>query len=336
MNNIDIKYAKNWSEEEIILYLQNDNMSILTLVNADACKNIKIIKIFNFIELIKKFVKCQNQKDYKVDYNSIMRLYDYYNFYDPSLQIILNKKLVILFFENLKNINNITEKIGIISGGYSELNLVAIGFILCILHNINVYIAYDYGVNNIDLILNIKDILNNNKFNIVIGGMENCISHVVAVLTDNPIICVPSSVSYDKENSSLLSLFNNKTNGMIIFNINNIYGACLFSTKLFLQINKYVIEFNLKFDELCNIDQSHIDYLLNQDLIIMEDKIGVTTNLLCGILKKYNHEIPVIGFTNNIITAKIMLSGCMQYGVIMNTEINIESLRNRIKKLIIN
>lgn len=374
--NYTLNYAENWNENDIVDVLSTiSGNNILTRVSKEKFDKIniraKILQI-DMVKAIMKHITSPHQEFTLSEY-----IY-YYHIYDEKLNLIFHNNVIIQLCDNLnkmihrsKDVKKFNEnRIGIISGGISEINLVVTAFILLVLQNNNVVAKIDYGV---DKIMGTYELIQNdlkiNKINIVTGGMENAISHIIADATDNLIICVPSSCSYGygKNKAPLLSLFECKNKGMLIYNIDNMFGACNFVNQIMSNmliinsasclnigivslkdkikipyglwngVNKKI---NVNWHEyestafiMTNLKES-FDYISNNNIIIVYDDSGICTNIISGLLRNFNHNVPIIGVATTLEKTKIMLNGCVPYAVILENDENIIKLCARMTKFI--
>lgn len=324
--NYTLNYTEDWSINDIKIILSNPlGNNILTKVKPDPeLSNITIR--YNFINLIKDYIKFIDSLIIEADILFSLPL-PQTHLYDSSIGIIFHFNVVKQFIKKFTNIikthKTFNKRIGIISAGTSDLPLVAIGCVLLILGDLNVIPYYDYGVDSIVRTKSILNELKSNKLNIVIAGMENALSHIISNNVNKPIICVPSSCGYGygKGESAILSLLQ-ANSGMIIFNNDNIYGACVLAEQM---IGIKNVTFVKSFD-LSNICEFSV---AENNMVIVDDELGVTTNIIAGIIKNNKLFVPVIGLANNN-TVKIMLNGCVPYGVVMNNKININKLISKL------
>lgn len=345
MSLLSIRYAEFWTLENISEELTKTNYLILTKINeklGEKILNMPNIRRINLISIV-DFHMSKN-----ISNNEFIEKYNDSDVYDQNLNIILNKYAINHFFKNMININHYknhnNNKIGILAGGISDMKLLVLGFIICTINNIPTYLKTNLGINNIENILSNTHEIKNNKLNIVIAGMENSLTHLIANITNTPILCVPSSCSYGygNQNSSMLSLLNSKKLGVIIFNTDNIYGASIYANNLInykkQYINKFIYSTIYEKDDgiqLKNILYSSEKYfdteLKTNDLIFVREKTGSFANFITSIIKQNNSIIPVIGLSSNNNIHKVVLSGCLQYGVAIDDTENIKKILEKFK-----
>ena len=353
MSLLSIRYAEFWTLENISEELTKTNYSILTKINeklGEKILNMPNIKKINLISIV-DFHMSKN-----ISNNELIEKYNGSDVYDQNLNIILNKYAINHFFKNMININHYKndnnhddDRIGILAGGISDMKLLVLGFIICTINNIPTYLKTNLGINNIENILSNAHEIKNNKLNIVIAGMENSLTHLIANITNTLILCVPSSCSYGygNQNSSMLSLLNSKKIGVIIFNTDNIYGASIYANNLINYKKKYfpynysyMFRYSTIYEKDDGIQLKNILYsskkyfdteLERYDLIFVREKTGSFANFITSIIKQNNSIIPVIGLSSNNNIHKVILSGCLQYGVAIDDAENIKKILEKFK-----
>jgi len=156
--------------------------------------------------------------------------------YDETLSVIFSKSMTNKIIDALCNNKVVLKrngKIGVISAGMSEVDIVTLGYIYLTVLGYDAYPRVDLGVDNLR---KTKTILAKiNEFDIIIAtaGMEAVLPIILGSITYKPIVAVPSSVSfgYGSEGyAGIQSIMNSSAPGIGIFNIGNIYGACAFSS----------------------------------------------------------------------------------------------------------
>ena len=155
--------------------------------------------------------------------------------YDETLSVIFSKSMTNKIIDALCNnkVEKRNGKIGVISAGMSEVDIVTLGYIYLTVLGYDAYPRVDLGVDNLR---KTKTILAKiNEFDIIIAtaGMEAVLPIILGSITYKPIVAVPSSVSfgYGSEGyAGIQSIMNSSAPGIGIFNIGNIYGACAFSS----------------------------------------------------------------------------------------------------------
>jgi hypothetical protein len=147
--------------------------------------------------------------------------------------------------------NNIS--IGIYSAGLAEIDIVTMGYIYMNLLGYNVDARIDIGVNRIYKTRNIIEEVNNNDIIITTAGMEAILPTVLSNICYKPVIAVPSSISYGLGSNGLASAHSIKLSnapGIAMFNIGNIYGACVFANCISHYLINRPINSNTKLSNL--------------------------------------------------------------------------------------
>lgn len=321
---LKINYAEKWSSKKIIKILNNPNKNnILTRIDLEKIKNLngmvelKKIDICGIVNLISKYkFNDTNSKilDKIIIYLDLLNEYKDYHIYEETLNLILHKNSYNIFINNLKNyVKRITnnsfydkEIIGIISAGFSELDLVSIGFILLLINDQTPLPRIDYGINNILKTQSIFEEINKNSANIVTAGMEGILPTIIGSISFKPLIVVPSNVSYGigkNGKAAMLSILNSQVPGMAIFNITNIYGACIFTTHIIKTIQSLKLK-NTK--EINFVDSKLNKFIINNKLrnnfaIEQHDKLE---NIY------YESKIAIIYDNDNCLNIAYQLANC--------------------------
>lgn len=99
---------------------------------------------------------------------------------------------------------------------------------------LKVYKFYDVGIAGIHRIKEPVEFIKNNEVDsvIVIAGMEGALPSVIAALIDLPVIAVPTSIGYGVNLSGITTLFSMLQScpaGVAVMNIDNGFGAAVFS-----------------------------------------------------------------------------------------------------------
>ncbi|MGE5699746.1 MAG: nickel pincer cofactor biosynthesis protein LarB [Deltaproteobacteria bacterium] len=92
---------------------------------------------------------------------------------------------------------------------------------------------FDVGVAGIHRLLMQKEALLSARVLVVVAGMEGALASVVGGLTDKPVIAVPTSVGYGASFggvSALLGMLNSCSPTVAVVNIDNGFGAGVFSS----------------------------------------------------------------------------------------------------------
>jgi len=98
---------------------------------------------------------------------------------------------------------------------------------------------FDVGVAGLHRLLDHHGQLRDAEVIIVVAGMEGALASVVGGLVSQPVIAVPTSVGYGASFggvAALLSMLNSCSNGVVVVNIDNGFGAGYFAAMLCRQI----------------------------------------------------------------------------------------------------
>ncbi len=117
-------------------------------------------------------------------------------------------------------------KIGIITGGTSDIGVAEESRLMCESMNCKCITRYDVGVAGIQRIFPVlKEMINHDvDCIIVVAGMEGALATLVSTLVDIPIIGVPTSIGYgygEKGIAALASMLQSCSLGLSVVNIDN-------------------------------------------------------------------------------------------------------------------
>ena len=124
-------------------------------------------------------------------------------------------------------------KILVITAGTSDIPVAEEAIVTAELMGNTVEKAYDVGVAGVHRLLDIKDKIFEANVIIVIAGMEGALASIVGGLTASPVIAVPTSVGYGasfKGIAPLLTMMNTCSEGVVVVNIDNGFGAGYFAS----------------------------------------------------------------------------------------------------------
>jgi NCAIR mutase (PurE)-related protein len=124
-------------------------------------------------------------------------------------------------------------KILIITAGTSDIPVAEEAVVTAELMGNNVEKAYDVGVAGVHRLFDIKDKIFEADVIIVVAGMEGALASIVGGLTSKPVIAVPTSVGYGasfKGIAPLLTMMNTCSEGVVVVNIDNGFGAGYFAS----------------------------------------------------------------------------------------------------------
>jgi len=124
-------------------------------------------------------------------------------------------------------------KILVITAGTSDIPVAEEAVVTAELMGNNVEKAYDVGVAGVHRLFDIKDKIFESDVIIVVAGMEGALASLVGGLTSKPVIAVPTSVGYGasfKGVAPLLTMMNTCSEGVVVVNIDNGFGAGYFAS----------------------------------------------------------------------------------------------------------
>ncbi len=136
-----------------------------------------------------------------------------------------------------KNTNKIEtdKKVGILSGGTSDLSVSLEAKIALDLFGIESKTFIDIGVAGIHRLFNKLDQINKYDILIVFAGMEGALATVIGGLVSKPIIAVPVSVGYGVSKGGVAALHGMLAScspGITVMNIDNGYGAAMAALRI--------------------------------------------------------------------------------------------------------
>ena len=124
-------------------------------------------------------------------------------------------------------------KILVITAGTSDIPVAEEAVVTAEIMGNNVEKTYDVGVAGIHRLLDIKDKIFKANVIIVVAGMEGALASIVGGLTSKPVIAVPTSIGYGasfKGIAPLLTMLNSCSEGVVVVNIDNGFGAGYFAS----------------------------------------------------------------------------------------------------------
>ena len=124
-------------------------------------------------------------------------------------------------------------KILVITAGTSDIPVAEEAVITAEIMGNKVEKAYDVGVAGVHRLFDIKDKIFKANVIIVVAGMEGALASIVGGLTSKPVISVPTSVGYGasfKGVAPLLTMMNTCSEGVVVVNIDNGFGAGYFAS----------------------------------------------------------------------------------------------------------
>lgn len=124
-------------------------------------------------------------------------------------------------------------KILVITGGTADIPIAEEAVVTAELMGNKVEKAYDVGVAGVHRLLDIKDKIFEANVLVVIAGMDGVLASIAGGLTSRPVIAVPTSVGYGasfKGIAPLLTMMNSCSEGVVVVNIDNGFGAGYFAS----------------------------------------------------------------------------------------------------------
>jgi NCAIR mutase (PurE)-related protein len=99
----------------------------------------------------------------------------------------------------------------------------------------------DVGVAGVHRTLAVQDVLQDADVVIVVAGMEGALASLVGGLTGAPVVAVPTSVGYGASFgglAALLAMLNTCAAGVAVMNIDNGFGAAMFSLRILRRLRE--------------------------------------------------------------------------------------------------
>lgn len=124
-------------------------------------------------------------------------------------------------------------KILVITGGTADIPVAEEAVVTAELMGNKVEKAYDVGVAGVHRLLDIKDKIFEANVLVVVAGMDGVLASIAGGLTSRPVIAVPTSVGYGasfKGITPLLTMMNSCSEGVVVVNIDNGFGAGYFAS----------------------------------------------------------------------------------------------------------
>ena len=182
------------------------------------------------IEQILKIIKTMSKHNHNIlltkanqkIYNTIKKRYPKANYNNHAKTIIIKR-------EKIKTKKG---KIIVITAGTSDIPIAEEAVVTAELMGNKVEKAYDVGVAGVHRLFDIKDKIFEANVIIVVAGMEGALASIVGGLTSKPVIAVPTSVGYGasfKGVAPLLTMMNTCSEGVVVVNIDNGFGAGYFA-----------------------------------------------------------------------------------------------------------
>jgi NCAIR mutase (PurE)-related protein len=188
------------------------------------CQGKTIPQILKILEtLYKENRNILATKANKKIYNAVKKIYTEVEYNEQAKTIVIKR-------EKLKTKKG---KILIITGGTSDIPVAEEAAVTAELMGNMVEKSYDVGVAGVHRLLDIKDKIFESNVIVVIAGMEGALASIVGGLTSKPVIAVPTSVGYGasfKGIAPLLTMLNSCSEGVVVVNIDNGFGAGYFAS----------------------------------------------------------------------------------------------------------
>ena len=141
--------------------------------------------------------------------------------------------------ENLKKIST-TKKVGIISGGTSDLAVTLEAQLALEIYGVSCKSFIDVGVAGLHRLMSQLEEINKYDVLIVCAGMEGALATVVGGLLPQPIIAVPISIGYGVSKNgetALNSMLSSCSPGIVVMNIDNGYGSAMAALRIIKSIS---------------------------------------------------------------------------------------------------
>lgn len=123
----------------------------------------------------------------------------------------------------------------IVSAGTSDAPVAAEAALTARVYGAGVEVVTDVGVAGLHRLLGVRDRLERADCLVVVAGMEGALPSVVGGLVGVPLVAVPTSVGYGASLggvAALLAMLNSCAPGVTVVNIDNGYGAGVFSARV--------------------------------------------------------------------------------------------------------
>jgi len=133
-----------------------------------------------------------------------------------------------------------TKKVGIVSGGSSDLAVTLEAQLALEIYGVSCKTFIDVGVAGLHRLMNQLEEINKYDVLIVCAGMEGALATVVGGLLPQPIIAVPISVGYGVSKNgvtALNSMLSSCSPGITVMNIDNGYGAAMAALRIIKSIS---------------------------------------------------------------------------------------------------
>jgi len=125
--------------------------------------------------------------------------------------------------------------VAVVSAGTSDAPVAAEAALTAQVFGAGVRRINDVGVSGLHRLLSVRDELEAADCLVVVAGMEGALPSVVGGLTGVPLVAVPTSVGYGASFgglAALLAMLNSCAPGITVVNIDNGFGAGVFSARV--------------------------------------------------------------------------------------------------------
>jgi len=183
------------------------------------------------LDQIKKIVETMAKRNHNILLTKAEK--NVYNFLKkafPDAEYNEVAKTIVIRKDNLKKGKG---KILIVTAGTSDIPIAEEAFVTAEIMGNKIDKEYDVGVAGIHRLFDIKDKIFNANVIIVVAGMEGALASIIGGLTSKPVIAVPTSVGYGasfKGIAPLLTMMNSCSEGVVVVNIDNGFGAAYFAS----------------------------------------------------------------------------------------------------------
>ena len=146
-----------------------------------------------------------------------------------------NKDAKCLIIGENSNKFTTTKKVGIVSGGSSDLAVTLEAKLALEIYGVSCKPFIDVGVAGLHRLMSQLEEINTYDVIIVCAGMEGALATVVGGLLPQPIIAVPISVGYGVSKNgetALNSMLSSCSPGITVMNIDNGYGAAMAALRI--------------------------------------------------------------------------------------------------------
>lgn len=128
-----------------------------------------------------------------------------------------------------------TGLVTVVSAGTSDLPVAEEAAITAEIFGAKVERVHDAGVAGLHRILGVQDLLHDSDALIVVAGMEGALASLIGGISSAPIVAIPTSVGYGASFeglAALLAMLNSCAAGVAVMNIDNGFGAAVFTSRL--------------------------------------------------------------------------------------------------------